>query len=250
MLPLTRERLHKFLSRCGISSRREGERLILEGRVKVNGNTVHTLGATVDPLNDQVEVDGVMLQPPHHIYIILNKPKGYITSVKDEKGRPTVMKLLTDVEERVYPVGRLDRDSEGLLLFTNHGELAYRLMHPRYHMEKRYRVRLRGTPKEEDLNRLRKGIRLRDGKTAPAEIRVVSRGKRETEVEVVLKEGRKRQIRRMFKAMGYPVISLVRVAMGHLTLKGLPQGQYRYLSPQEIEELKRELKLAANPPAS
>ncbi len=250
MLPMTRERLHKFLSRCGTSSRREGERLILEGRVKVNGNTVHTLGATVDPLNDQVEVDGVMLEPPHHIYIILNKPKGYITSVKDEKGRPTVMKLLTGVEERVYPVGRLDRDSEGLLLFTNHGELAYRLMHPRYHMEKRYRVRLRGTPKEEDLNRLRKGIRLRDGKTAPAEIRVVSRGKRETEVEVVLKEGRKRQIRRMFKAMGYPVISLVRVAMGHLTLKGLPQGQYRYISPQEIEELKRELKLAANPPAS
>lgn len=247
---MTRERLHKFLSRCGISSRREGERLILEGRVKVNGDTVHTLGTTVDPLNDQVEVDGVMLQPPHHIYIILNKPKGYITSVKDEKGRPTVMKLLTGVEERVYPVGRLDRDSEGLLLFTNHGELAYRLMHPRYHMEKRYRVRLTGTPKEEDLNRLRKGIRLRDGKTAPAEIRVVSRGKRETEVEVVLKEGRKRQIRRMFKAIGYPVISLVRVAMGHLTLKGLPQGQYRYLSPQEIEELKRELKLAANPPAS
>jgi len=250
MLPMTRERLHKFLSRCGISSRREGERLILEGRVKVNENTVHTLGTTVDPLNDQVEVDGVMLQPPHHIYIILNKPKGYITSVKDEKGRPTVMKLLTGVEERVYPVGRLDRDSEGLLLFTNHGELAYRLIHPRYHVEKRYSVRLKGSPKQEELQSLRKGIRLKDGKTAPAEIRVVSRGKRETEVEVVLKEGRKRQIRRMFKAIGYPVISLVRVAIGHLTLKGLPQGQYRYLSPQEIEELKRELKLAANPPAS
>jgi len=247
---MKRERLHKFLSRCGVSSRRGGERLILEGRVKVNGHTVRILGTTIDPLKDQVEVDGVILKPPRLVYIILNKPKGYITSVKDERGRPTVMELLKGVEERVYPVGRLDRDSEGLLLFTNHGELAYRLMHPRYHVEKRYLVRLLGSPKQRELQILRKGIWLEDGKTAPAKIRVVSRGKRETKVEVVLKEGRKRQIRRMFKAIGYPVISLARVAIGPITLKDLPKGEYRYLSPQEVEALKRELKLFEDPQAS
>ncbi len=216
----------------------------------MNGDAVYTLGTTVNPLKDQIEVNGVVLKPPPHVYIILNKPKGYITSVKDEKGRPTVMALLRGVKERIYPVGRLDRDSEGLLLLTNHGELAYRLMHPRYHMDKRYLVHLRGTPKEEDLNRLRKGIHLREGKTAPAKIWVVSRGKKETEVEVVLKEGRKRQIRRMFRAIGCPIVSLVRVAIGDITLKGLHPGEYRHLSPQEVEALKKAVRLSSNPPDS
>ena len=207
------------------------------------------LGAKVDPGTQRVEVDGVPISPSPLIYILLNKPKGYITSVKDERGRPTVMELLKGVKERVYPVGRLDMDSEGLLLLSNDGELAYRLLHPRYHVERRYRVRVRCSPRKTDLKRLQYGMHLEGGKTGPMQIQVIKQGK-ETEVEVVLREGKKRQIRRMFEAIGCPVVSLVRVALGELTLKGVPQGRFRYLTREEVERLKRAAGLASNPKTS
>ena len=248
------ERLHKFLARCGVASRREAESLILQGRVTVNGQVIQELGTKIEPGKDRIEVDGIPVKPQPYIYIALNKPKGVVTTVEDREGRPTVMDLLKGFKTRVYPVGRLDMESEGLLLLTNDGELAFRLMHPRYHVEKRYLVKVRGTPTEKKLDKLRKGIRLEDEKrkglyrkTAPARIKVIkSRGK-ETELEVILREGRKRQIRRMFQAIGHPVVSLVRVAVGNITLEGLPKGKYRHLTPQEVAELKRRVGLAADP---
>ncbi len=247
------ERLHKFLSRCGVASRREAESLILQGRVTVNGQVIQELGTKIEPGKDRIEVDGIPVKPQPYTYIALNKPKGVVTTVEDREGRPTVMDLLKGFKTRVYPVGRLDMESEGLLLLTNDGELAFRLMHPRYHVEKRYLVKVRGTPTEKKLDKLRKGIRLEDEKrkglyrkTAPARIKVIkSRGK-ETELEVILREGRKRQIRRMFQAIGHPVVSLVRVAVGNITLEGLPKGKYRHLTSQEVAELKRRVGLAAD----
>ena len=233
-----------------MASRRESESLILQGRVTVNGKVVQELGTRIQPGRDRVEVDGSTVNPQPFTYIALNKPKGFITSVEDREGRPTVMDLLKGLKTRVYPVGRLDSDSEGLLLLTNDGELAYRLMHPRYHVEKRYLVKVKGIPPEKKLERLGKGIRLEDEKrkgvfrkTAPARIKVIKSKGKETLLEVVLREGRKRQIRRMFQTIGHPVVSLVRVAIGNVTLESLPKGKYRHLTPKEVAELKRRVGL-------
>ena len=248
------ERLHKFLSRCGVASRREAESLILQGRVTVNGQVVQELGTRIQPGRDRVEVDGIPVKPQPFTYIVLNKPPGFVTTVEDREGRPTVMALLKGLKTRVYPVGRLDMESEGLLLLTNDGELAFRLMHPRYHVEKRYLVKVRGTPPEKKLERLRRGVRLEDEKrpgvfrkTAPARIKVIKTKGKETLLEVVLREGRKRQIRRMFQAIGHPVVSLVRVAVGNITLEGLPKGKYRHLTAQEVAQLRRRVGLATDP---
>ncbi len=248
------ERLHKYLSRCGVASRRESENLILQGRVTVNGQTVQELGVKIDPEKDKVEVDGSVVTPQPFTYVILNKPRGYITAVEDQEGRPTVIELLKSLKTRVYPVGRLDLESEGLLLLTNDGELAFRLMHPKYHVEKRYLVKVKGAPPEKKLERIRKGVRLEDEKrkglyrkTAPAQIKVIKSKGKETELEVILREGRKRQIRRMFQAIGHPVISLVRVAMGNITLEDLPKGRYRHLTFQEVTDLKKRVGLAPGP---
>jgi 23S rRNA pseudouridine2605 synthase len=245
------ERLHKFLSRCGVASRREAEALILQGRITVNGRVVQELGLKIDPQRDRVALDGIHVKPQPLVYIALNKPRGFITSVEDREGRPTVMDLLKGLKTRVYPVGRLDMDSEGLLLLTNDGELAFRLMHPRYHVEKRYLVKVKGNPPEKKLEKLRRGIRLEEEKrkgvfrkTAPARIKVIKGRGKETVLEVVLKEGRKRQIRRMFQAIGHPVVSLVRVAIGNVTLEGLPKGKYRHLTAREVQELKKKVGLA------
>jgi len=241
------ERLHKYLARCGVASRRTCEDLILAGRVKVNHQTIQRVGIQIDPQKDFVEVDGVPVMPRPHVYLILNKPKGYITSVKRKDKNPTVMELLTGVKERVYPVGRLDLDSEGLLLCTNDGELAFRLMHPRYHVEKRYLVRISGTPAEEDLRYLEAGIQIGKERLSAVHIRITKTQKRETELEVILKEGRKRQIRRMFQSIGHPVTSLVRVAIGDITVTGLAQGCYRHLTTEEVHSLKKVVGLSSNP---
>jgi len=245
------ERLHKFLSRCGVASRREAESLILQGRVTVNGVVIQELGTKIYPEKDKVEVDGIPVKPQPFTYIALNKPPGYVTTMKGKGGPPTVMELLKGLKTRVYPVGRLDMDSEGLLLLTNDGELAFRLMHPRHHVEKRYLVKVRGSPPEKKLERLRKGIRLEEEKrkgiyrkTAPAGIKVIKSKGKETVLEVTLREGRKRQIRRMFQAIGHPVVSLVRVAVGNITLEGLPKGKYRHLTDQEVAEIKKRVGLA------
>ena len=227
------------MARAGIASRRRCEEMIAAGMVKVNGRVVTRLGTKVDPEKDVIEVNGKVLPPPEKkVYILIYKPRGYVSTVRDPQGRPKVLDLLRGVRQRVYPVGRLDYDSEGLLLLTNDGELAHRLTHPRFGVEKVYRVRVQGHPSEEDLERLRRGVRLAEGPTAPARVRVLRRDPDGTWLEVALREGRNRQVRRMLAALGYGVRALVRVREGPLALGGLQPGQWRHLSDQEVRRLK------------
>ena len=239
-------RLNRFLAECGLGARRKVERLIDEGRVAVNGIVVKEYGYRVDPEVDIVTVDGKVVEIQPKVYMVFNKPKNVLTTMRDERGRTTIYDVLPIKDVRVFPVGRLDRASRGLLLLTNDGELAYRLLHPKYHVPKRYIVTVEGAPSEEKLNKLRRGIYLYpEGKTLPCEIRVIDKKKWHTTLEVILKEGRKRQIRRMFKKIGHPVKDLVRVAVGPITLKGLPEGHFRYLTEEEVELLKRMVKLGS-----
>jgi 23S rRNA pseudouridine2605 synthase len=248
-------RLQKLIASAGIASRRKAEELIAQGRVTVNGQIVTELGSKADPERDSIKVDGKLLRGPQRpIYLLLNKPKGYVTTVSDPEGRPTVMSLLRGVGERIYPVGRLDYSSEGLLLLTNDGELANKLTRASSHVPKTYLVKISGRAGEEDIAKLRQGIRIGSrsfGKadrsrehrsmkavhTAPAQIRLV----REAEnpwYEVTLIEGRNRQIRRMFEEIGHHVEKIKRVRYGPLSLDVEP-GQFRQLTPREIESLRR-----------
>ncbi|CUH96231.1 Ribosomal large subunit pseudouridine synthase B [Propionispora sp. 2/2-37] len=239
------ERLQKVISRAGIASRREAEKLILNGRVKVNGIMVTQLGTQVIPGKDKVAVDGKVISGEKYVYILLNKPKGIITSRHDPKGRKTVIDLLAAVSERIYPVGRLDYNTEGLLLLTNDGTLTHSLLHPSRHIYKTYIAKVASFPKEDKLDKLRAGINLSDGKTAPAKIQVIDidREKQITTLEVVIHEGKNRQIRRMFEAIGFPVKNLKRVQFASLTLDGLRRGQYRFLTEEEVKELKQYSKM-------
>lgn len=234
------ERLQKVMANRGVASRRKSEELILMGKVKVNGQTVRELGFKVDPEKDVIEVDGQVLKPEKRVYILLYKPAGVITSVTDPFNRKVVLDLLKDVRERVYPVGRLDYETEGLLLLTNDGELAHRIMHPRYEIEKEYEALVRGRPSEEKLELLRKGIKLEDGLTAPARVTLLKTNKEGNSwLRLVIHEGRNRQVRRMCKAIQHPVIYLKRIRLGFLTLKGLKKGMYRYLTEEEVRKLKK-----------
>ncbi|MGI8554498.1 MAG: pseudouridine synthase [Dehalococcoidia bacterium] len=239
------ERLQKVMAEAGVASRRASERLIQEGRVWVNDRAVTALGSRVDPDHDRITVDGrIVGARPAPVYLVLNKPPGYVTTAHDEQGRPTVMDLAFKTRERVFPVGRLDRESEGLLLLTNDGELAQRLTHPSHEVEKEYLALLRGTPEAEALRRLRRGLMLDDGPTAPATAELV--GKNEappappgtTWLRLVLHEGRKRQVRRMAEAVGYPVERLIRVRIGPLRLRGLARRRVRELTPDEIVRIR------------
>lgn len=243
------ERLQKVLARAGLGSRRACEALILQGRVQVNGVTVTRLGTRVDPRRDEVRVDGriIRLGPDgQRVYLMMNKPVGVLTTMRDPRGEPSVAELLPPGLPRVFPVGRLDRDSSGLLLFTNDGELAARLLHPRYQVSKTYRVVVRGVPSRQALKTLREGVPLEDGLTAPAEVTLVKKGRSTSTLTVVLREGRKRQVRRMFQWVGHPVLQLERVAFGPLSLRGLPPGAVRPLNPREVEALRREAGLEAS----
>jgi 23S rRNA pseudouridine2605 synthase len=244
------QRLQKIIAAAGITSRRKAEELITQGRVTVNGQVVSELGSKADPEHDHIKLDGKLLRrPERHKYLVLNKPKGYVTSVSDPEGRPTVMSLLRNVGERVYPVGRLDYSSEGLLLLTNDGELANRLTRASSHVPKTYRVKISGQANEDDIARLRRGIRIhgRPGpeghkglkavQTAPAQIRLI----REAEnpwYEVTLIEGKNRQIRRMFEEIGHHVEKIKRIGYGPLALDIEP-GQFRELTSKEVESLRR-----------
>ena len=230
-------RLQKFLSERGIASRRKAEELIEAGKVKVNGRPVK-LGDKVDPYKDVVTVGGKRVGSAESpTYILLNKPRGYITTMSDEQGRKCVADLLKDVGARVFPVGRLDRESEGLLLCTNDGDFANAMMHPSAHVPKNYRVTLRSEITDEQLNRFHVGVMLDGRKTAPADIFVISEEPGRTVVEIVLYEGRNRQIRRMCEMMGLEVIRLRRVAMGGVKLGMLPAGKWRHLDPKEVKAL-------------
>jgi 23S rRNA pseudouridine2605 synthase len=233
-------RLQKFLSSAGVSSRRSAEVMIKEGRVKVNGDTVTEMGIIIDPEQDKVTVDNrpVRLSEKQE-YLLLYKPEGYITTLTDPYGRPTVSELVRDAGVRVNPVGRLDMDTSGLLLLTNDGELAFRLTHPSYGTEKEYLARVHGLPSEQVLAQLESGVTLDDGVTAPAKVRLVKGGKPTSVIAITIREGRNRQVRRMLEAVGHPVASLKRVRFGTLTLTGLRAGQWRRLTTRETEELRR-----------
>lgn len=233
-------RLNKYLAHAGVCSRREADRKIAEGRVSVNGRVVMELGEKVDPARDKVAVDGRPVRGAEErpAYILMNKPAGRVVSVKDPFGRPTVIDLLGRLPVRVYPVGRLDLDTEGALLLTNDGELALKLTHPRYGVGKTYEARVEGEPDETDLDKVRGGLFLEGRRTAPARVRVLKRGRRWALLEVVIREGRKREIRKLFEAVGFPVTHLKRVDFAGLTLEGLKTGEWRYLNKKEIERLR------------
>ncbi len=233
------ERLQKILSRAGITSRRKAEGLILSGRVKVDGQIVTTLGTKVDPKNQRIEVDGkpIKISPP--VYLMLYKPRFYVTTLYDPQGRPKVTDLLKNVRVRVYPIGRLDFDAEGLLLFTNDGEFANQLIHPRYKVPKTYEVWVRGIPDKKALNLLRTGVKLEEGLTLPARVKIKKKMRDKSLLEMIIYEGRYRQIKRMCASVGYPVLHLKRTKIGLLTLGRLKPGQYRYLTPREVSALIR-----------
>ena len=237
------QRLQKVLSQAGIASRRAAEKLIAEGRVSVNGHTIRTMGVKADPAVDDIRVDGRRVKSAERPrYILLNKPKGYVTTRSDPQRRPTVIDLLSGVREYVYPVGRLDYDSEGLLLLTNDGDLAARLTHPRHGVERTYEARVAGMPDEEALRRLRTGIPLDGHRTLPATAVLVNEHRRHDRDGVLLltiREGRNRQVRRMCEAVGHPVRALKRVRIGSLADRRLEVGQWRELTVREVEKLKR-----------
>lgn len=238
---LAAERLQKVMAQGGVASRRHSEELIQAGRVTVNGRVVTELGSKVVPGKDLIEVDGRPLGKPESlIYLVLNKPKGVVTTLFDPQGRAKVTDLLgEEIGERVYPVGRLDYDTEGLLLLTNDGELANALMHPAKMIKKTYIAKVRGVPGPAKLKQLEAGVELDDGVTAPADVKLIeARGPNTATVSIRIHEGRNRQVRRMFEALGHEVIHLKRTTLGPLHLKDLPLGQWRQLTPQEVKDLR------------
>lgn len=234
------KRLQKIISQAGIASRRSAEKMILEGRVSVNGQVITELGRKFDPVACDICVDEHKIETEETlVYFLLNKPKGYLSTTRDERGRRTVLDLLSKVEERVYPVGRLDNNTEGLLLITNDGELMNGLLHPKFEVEKTYVARVTGELDETSLDRLRQGVLLDDGMTAPARIRLLEKLDGESRVEITIHEGRNRQVRRMFAAIGTDVRALKRVKFAELDLHGVKRGHYRTLTKEELHSLFR-----------
>jgi 23S rRNA pseudouridine2605 synthase len=236
--PDAKIRLNRYLSMCGVASRRKADELITAGKVSLNGAAVRDLGIKIDPGRDRVFVDGkqvVRLREP--VYLVMNKPKDTITTLHDERGRSTVIDLVHS-RDRVYPVGRLDRNTTGVLLLTNDGDFAHRLMHPRFEIPKSYEVTCDAPVSREHLRQLARGVPLEDGMTAPAAVAALPGGKGK-EVGITIREGRNRQVRRMFEHLGYGVVKLDRVAYGPVTKAGLPRGATRKLTRTEVRELRR-----------
>ncbi|WP_078380129.1 pseudouridine synthase [Sutcliffiella halmapala] len=233
------ERLQKVIAHAGIASRRKAEELIQEGKVRVNGKVIKELGVKVSP-HDKIEVQGVPVEREEPVYFVLYKPRGVISSVSDDKGRKVVTDFFPFITERIYPVGRLDYDTSGLLIMTNDGDFANNLMHPTSEVEKVYVAKVKGIPSREAIRSLERGIKLEDGKTAPAKIKMISMEKtKQTAIfEVIIHEGRNRQVRRMFEAIGHPVMKLKRERYGFLTLQGLQAGEARELTPHEVKQLR------------
>jgi pseudouridine synthase len=239
------QRLNLVLARAGVASRRAADRLIAEGRIRVNGSIVTALGSRVDPERDRVTVDGRALPaaPRRHTYLMLHKPRGCVTTLSDPEGRPTVLGLLRGVTVRVFPVGRLDYQSEGLLLLTDDGELARALMHPSSGVTKTYRAKVRGVPEADSLARLARGVRVDGRPTQPAQVSLLRRTGSTAWVELVLHEGRKRQVRRMLEAIGHPVQRLRRTRYDGLELGALPAGRFRPLTAREVALLRSSARL-------
>ncbi|MEE9390683.1 MAG: pseudouridine synthase [Candidatus Aminicenantaceae bacterium] len=236
--------MNKFLSQTGTASRREADKMIAEGRVEVNGVAVQVLGYKIDDTKDRIEVDGKRVKKDENlIYLMLNKPSGYLVTLKDPFSRPTIKELLPSLKKKVFPVGRLDYDSEGLILFTNDGELAYRLTHPRFKIKKTYLVKVTGSPDPSNLSRLERGIFLDGRKTAPAKVSRLSDSPKRTLLRIEITEGRKREVKRMCEAVGHRVLQLKRIGFAGLTLGKLAKGNYRFLGQKEIDNLKKQVKL-------
>lgn len=231
-------RLNKYIAQAGVASRRKADELTLQGKVKINGVVMKEPGYDVAE-DDRVEVDGhVVRQDSKKVYVMLNKPLGYITSADDEKDRPTVMDLVADIEERLFPIGRLDYNTTGMLLMTNDGDLAYKLSHPKHHIYKTYRARVTGQLSNERVAKLRNGVDIGGFVTSKAVVNVIKQSERSAIVEIKIFEGKNRQVRKMFAAVGNKVLELERIAIGELYLGHLKQGHYRKLNQKEIEYLK------------
>lgn len=233
------ERIQKILAKAGIASRREAERMVMEGRVMVNGKVVDTLGFKADLIKNYIKVDGKRIPSfEPKVALLLNKPKGYVSTVKDPEDRPTVMNLLKKVKWRVYPVGRLDFDAEGLLLLTNDGDLAYHLTHPKFLIPRTYLVKVAGVPDGKELLRLKGGVMLEDGKARVVAAQIFRQKEKNSWLRVVVTEGRNRLVKRLFSAIGHPVLKLKRIEFGPIRLGDLPIGQFRYLTAEEVAKLK------------
>ena len=231
-------RLNKYIAHAGIASRRKADELTINGNVKINGLTMREPGYNVKP-GDVVEVNGQRISGQEKMeYVLLNKPKGYITSMQDEKGRPVVTELVADVDARLFPVGRLDYNTSGMLILTNDGDLTYRLTHPRHQVTKTYRALVSGVLSKEKLFRLRKGVDIGGCVTSPAQVKIIRQAERSAVVDITIHEGKNRQVRKMFAAVGNPVQELQRTAIGDLRLGRLKEGHYRKLTRNEIEYLK------------
>ena len=232
-------RLQKFLAECGVASRRKCEEIILAGKVKVNGVLITELGTKINPEADIVEVDGKVISSEKKVYILLNKPVGYVTTMSDEKERPTVMELLEGVKEKVVPVGRLDMFTSGLLLLSNDGDFVYKVTQPKHETTKTYIVKTRGVPRESDLEKLRVGVKIEDYTTSPAEVNLLLKDNTNNIARIWIRihEGRNRQVRKMCEAIGLSVIALKREGVGNLTCEGVERGKWRYLTDEEVAEI-------------
>ena len=232
-------RLQKFMAECGVASRRKSEELILDRKVKVNGKVVSELGTKIDTEKDVIEVDGKIVSSEKKVYILLNKPVGYVTTMSDEKERPTVMELLEGVKEKVVPVGRLDMFTSGLLLFSNDGEFVNKVTHPKHETTKTYIVKTRGVPKESDLEKLRRGVKIETYITSPAKVELLMKDNTNNiaRIWIQIHEGRNRQVRKMCEAIGLSVIALKREGVGKLNCEGVERGKWRYLTDEEVKDI-------------
>jgi 23S rRNA pseudouridine2605 synthase len=232
------ERLQKILAGAGVASRRTAETMIAEGRIRVNGTVVTEPGTKADSGRDEIRVDGRLIScETERVYILLHKPQGVVTTLHDPQGRPIVTDLLTGVTERVFPVGRLDYDSEGLLILTNDGEFSQRLQHPRYGIPKTYRVKVTGNPGKREMQMLESGIDLPDGRFAPRDVSVEKTNRASAWLRLTITDGRNRVIRRAFETLGYPICRLVRIAVGDVTLEAVREGAWRRLTRKEVDRL-------------
>lgn len=232
------ERLQKIIARAGVASRREAEKMMLAGRVSVNNRIIRQMGARADINKDQIRIDGALIYTESEkVYILLNKPRGYVTTLQDPQQRPIVTDLLHDVSMRVFPVGRLDYDSQGLLLMTNDGDFAQKLLHPRFHIPRTYHVKIKGKLTKKEILSLKRGIDLEDGKFRPEDLRISRINEKSSWLLMTLREGKNRIIRRALSALGYEVLELVRIRLGAIELGALRAGQYRFLTRNETNKI-------------
>ena len=235
------ERLQKILAKMGIASRRGAEEIILEGRVTVNGQ-VAALGMKADMTKDHIKLDGKLLtRPEPKVYLMINKPRGVITTLSEAEERPSIRDYLRKIKYRVFPVGRLDYDSEGLLLLTNDGDFTHAILHPSKKIPKAYHVKIKGLIEDDKIEKLKRGVKLEDGMTSPARLKKLRKTEENSWIEITIYEGKKRQVRRMFEKVGHSVLKLKRVRINGIELGNLPPGEIRYLTPEEVNKIKKEI---------